>query len=620
MTQVSRFWDGTTTGDATTAPYDAGTEFSKVLMSVAGAAGIATNLSGVFRGELSQLAVSGAATPVSIASGRAITWGTWFENDAATTVAIPTPASSTRVDRIVLRKDWVAQTVRVTRIAGVEGAGAPALTQVAGTTWDEPLAQVSITTGGVITLTDQREFIGGAGMPTPTGTNSILTSTGGVASWSTTPTIGGIVTVSLANANGAIHIDATTGANAASLRFSNTGGFGYVGLDDSTASIFGGSPFGLSLFAPGSSNIELVPGGSPSSRVTISSVGVVTIRGSTTMTTGSLRVSTGSVVVGNTAPSANQLIWAAGNIISDGSVGGYLVSTRNAVITAFVNADALAGIAIQHSFGLASKTGVACYGIDISPSWVAAGTNIGIRVNAVTSASSNYGIFINNPTGGSVNIGLQNNGTTALALNTGIGSNGVLTTAGLSISGTGLLAGATEYGIFVNTTVATGAITEYDVHYGNIVTPNSASTMTTGNVFFAEIPILGTSYTVTNIAGFRAANQGVSGKTTNAYGIIIVGQSGAATLNIGAHISGSGSATAGHFTLFVNGGDVVLAGTGSALATTATIGFTWLPSCAGPPTGVPTNTVVGSMPVIIDNSNLRIYVRISGTWRFAQLV
>jgi hypothetical protein len=52
----------------------------------------------------------------------------------------------------------VTRTVRITRIAGIEGAGAPAITQTAGTTWDIPLAQVSITTGGAITLTDQRTF------------------------------------------------------------------------------------------------------------------------------------------------------------------------------------------------------------------------------------------------------------------------------------------------------------------------------------------------------------------------------------------------------------------------------------------------------------------------------
>lgn len=160
MAETSRFWDGSTTGDATAAPYDAPTEFAAVLNSLSGAAGIPTNLGGVCSNELNELVVTapGSVSPCSVASGRAINYGSWYENTTAVSVAIPTPGASTRVDRIVLRKDWVLQTIRITRIAGTEGAGVPALTQVAGTTWDEPLSQASITTGGVITLTDDREF------------------------------------------------------------------------------------------------------------------------------------------------------------------------------------------------------------------------------------------------------------------------------------------------------------------------------------------------------------------------------------------------------------------------------------------------------------------------------
>lgn len=208
MAETSRFWNGTTVGDAATAPYDADLEFSKVLMSLCGAAGVATNLSAVFRGELNELAVTGAVTPVSVASGRSIVWGTWYENDAATTIAIPTPGALTRIDRIVARKSWAAQTVRLVRIAGTEGGAAPALVQVLGTTWDEPIAQVSITTGGVITITDQRAFVGGSSLPPPTGTNSVLISNGGVASWASTFTIGGIVTI-----DGSLNVGTNAGAS-----------------------------------------------------------------------------------------------------------------------------------------------------------------------------------------------------------------------------------------------------------------------------------------------------------------------------------------------------------------------------------------------------------------------
>lgn len=159
MTERSRFWGGTVTGDATVAPYDAETEFSQVLMSIAGAEDVPTNRSCVFRDALNELNVTGAGSPLSVNTGRALVYGTWYENDASVSVAVPTPGAATRIDRIVLRKDWALQTVRITRIAGAEGGGAPALTQTAGVTWDMPLFQASITTGGVITLTDERLII-----------------------------------------------------------------------------------------------------------------------------------------------------------------------------------------------------------------------------------------------------------------------------------------------------------------------------------------------------------------------------------------------------------------------------------------------------------------------------
>lgn len=164
MTEISRFWDGTVTGDASEAPYDSFTEFAKVLMSLAASGTNSINGGGVFRDEISAAGseldiLDVGVSPVTILTGRGLVYGTWYESDAGVSVAIPTPAGATRIDRIVLRKSWAAQTVRITRIAGVEGGAAPALTQVIGTTWDVPLWQVSITTGGVTTSTDQRQFI-----------------------------------------------------------------------------------------------------------------------------------------------------------------------------------------------------------------------------------------------------------------------------------------------------------------------------------------------------------------------------------------------------------------------------------------------------------------------------
>lgn len=159
MAERSQFWSTGTTGDgATTITEAQAIEWFRDIMIPFASAGPNT-AQGVLAGVLNELAPSGTSSPIAIAAGAAVVEGYYYKNDASVNVAIPTPAGSTRIDRIVLRaQHGTTRTVRITRIAGTEGAGAPAITQTAGTTWDIPLAQVSITTGGVITLTDQRTF------------------------------------------------------------------------------------------------------------------------------------------------------------------------------------------------------------------------------------------------------------------------------------------------------------------------------------------------------------------------------------------------------------------------------------------------------------------------------
>ena len=50
------------------------------------------------------------------------------------------------------------------------------------------------------------------------------------------------------------------------------------------------------------------------------------------------------------------------------------------------------------------------------------------------------------------------------------------------------------------------------------------------------------------------------------------------------------------------------------LPTTTTTGFAFLPTCAGPPTGVPLNPPAGYTPFIYDTTNNRLY-SYNGAWR-----
>lgn len=152
MTETSRVWGGTTPGDAGPYTLDHWADIWDSFFNKRALNG------GVFRGDRGELAVSGTGSPVTVQAGTALVNGTWYDENTSTTIAIPTPSGATRIDLIVLRKSWSAQTIRLTRVAGVEGGGVPALTQSAATTWDIPIAQCSITTGGVITVTDTRVF------------------------------------------------------------------------------------------------------------------------------------------------------------------------------------------------------------------------------------------------------------------------------------------------------------------------------------------------------------------------------------------------------------------------------------------------------------------------------
>lgn len=73
--------------------------------------------------------------------------------------------------------------------------------------------------------------------------------------------------------------------------------------------------------------------------------------------------------------------------------------------------------------------------------------------------------------------------------------------------------------------------------------------------------------------------------------------------------------TGGTLALKADGNQSIIAGGGS-LATTATDGFLYIPTCAGTPTGVPT-TKTGFIPLVIDSTNNKLYFYSGGSWRDA---
>lgn len=154
MVERSMLWDGTA-GDG--GPYGYEHVHDIMFRAMLGS----TDNRGVLYNWLNDLVVTGTTSPLSVGTGAAIVYGLFYENDVATTIAVPTPLTGlSRYDYIVVRRTWATQTARIARVAGTAAVVpvAPTLTQTAGTTWEIPLALVLITDSGAITLTDAREY------------------------------------------------------------------------------------------------------------------------------------------------------------------------------------------------------------------------------------------------------------------------------------------------------------------------------------------------------------------------------------------------------------------------------------------------------------------------------
>lgn len=124
--------------------------------------------SGVIRGELDELQPFGDSTGLQVKVKSGVAWikGHYFENDEI--VYLPVANNSTgnpRIDRIIVRVDWVANLVEFAVLQGVTAASPvpPALTQNTGR-WEISLAQIRVN-AGVSTIasgnvTDERAFAG----------------------------------------------------------------------------------------------------------------------------------------------------------------------------------------------------------------------------------------------------------------------------------------------------------------------------------------------------------------------------------------------------------------------------------------------------------------------------
>lgn len=89
-------------------------------------------------------AAAGTRT-VSVSAGVAVLPGPLVESSAAETRTFAANATgSNRVDYLVLRGDWVANTATIVVVQGSSSSTPPALTQTEGALWEMPLARVTV--------------------------------------------------------------------------------------------------------------------------------------------------------------------------------------------------------------------------------------------------------------------------------------------------------------------------------------------------------------------------------------------------------------------------------------------------------------------------------------------
>lgn len=121
---------------------------------------------GVIKGILNELQVYADSTgmQIKVKSGQAYVKGHFFESSAEEVLAIGTASSNPRIDRVIVRVDWIANTLQLAVLQGVAAVSptAPALTQNSSR-WEISLAQIAIGTNASTiatgNVTDERTFV-----------------------------------------------------------------------------------------------------------------------------------------------------------------------------------------------------------------------------------------------------------------------------------------------------------------------------------------------------------------------------------------------------------------------------------------------------------------------------
>lgn len=184
---------------------------------------------------------------------------------------------------------------------------------------------------------------------------------------------------------------------------------------------------------------------------------------------------------------------------------------------------------------------------------------------------------------------------TAITAAVGISTDGSFTQGSAPVSNAAFytgpsltISGTTQYGYLINPTHNT-ATTIF--HFQSSIRVAAAATVGNARAFYVTDPTL--------LAG---------ASITTLYGLYVDPLTAGGT-NYAIYTGGAGVISLGDILRIRGTTGIVCAN--AALATTATAGFLYIPSCAGTPTGTPT-TETGTIPIVYDSTNSKLYRYNSG--------
>jgi len=245
------------------------------------------------------------------------------------------------------------------------------------------------------------------------------------------------------------------------------------------------------------------------------------------------------------------------------------------------------------------------------------------RIGAIPSGSSDVSTYVlfnsSTPTNaGTASMGVSNS---VMTLTSGISGSGTYLPMDFYTNGSpririrtggqvgiGTDSGGNEVSL-ADSTLTVGGLYKTSANVSNIYMTGGnipSGTTSSANVFLSNVGTEAAAFTLTNLYHFRVigVNLGAGSAVTNEYGVYSNLVAGTGKWNFYANDTAPN--------LFA--GSTIIGK--AALATTATSGFLYVPTCAGTPTGVPT-AYTGTAPIVVDTTNNKLYFYSGGAWRDA---